>query len=151
MIHSGRNKRCHAFPPSAKVIRRLQPPCKRCQGAQLAVRTFDDFENFECQQCGVCSGCRPIGNQHIRRDSFEFSRRRENLTFSHQSARNAKSVCDTFEFSRRRENLTFTHQTAANAKSVCDAFEFSLRRERGQSDFDTLRTTNGTGRTSGAH
>ena len=39
------------------------PTCERCQGAQLAVRTFDGFENFECQQCGVCSGCRPIGNQ----------------------------------------------------------------------------------------
>jgi hypothetical protein len=39
------------------------PLCDRCQGPQLAVRTFDGFENFECQQCGVCSGCRPIGNQ----------------------------------------------------------------------------------------
>lgn len=38
------------------------PPCERCHGAQLAVRTFDGFENFECQQCGVCSGCRPVAN-----------------------------------------------------------------------------------------
>ena len=39
------------------------PQCERCQGPQIAVRTFDGYENFECQQCGVCSGCRPIGNQ----------------------------------------------------------------------------------------
>ena len=38
------------------------PPCERCHGPQLAVRTFDGFENFECQACKVCSGCRPVAN-----------------------------------------------------------------------------------------
>ena len=69
------------------------PTCERCHGAQLAVRSFDHYENFECQQCGVCSGCRPVGNQRSQE----------------QSARNAKTVCDSFELSRRRDNLTFSH------------------------------------------
>ena len=36
------------------------PPCERCHGPQIAVRTFDDYENFECQHCKLCSGCRKV-------------------------------------------------------------------------------------------
>ena len=48
------------------------PPCERCEGPQIAVRTFDHYENAECMPCGVCSGCRPIGNgyQSMQQELF---------------------------------------------------------------------------------
>ena len=42
---------------------------------------------------------------------------------NYQSAMNAKSVCDSFEFSRRRENLTFSHHQEVQAREDADELE----------------------------
>jgi DNA modification methylase len=39
---------------------------------------------------------------------------------NYQTAANAKSVCDTFEFSRRRENLTFSHHAEVQGRPDAD-------------------------------
>jgi N6-adenosine-specific RNA methylase IME4 len=39
---------------------------------------------------------------------------------NYQTARNAKSVCDSFELSRRRDNLTFTHHQEVQGREDAD-------------------------------
>ena len=44
----------------------------------------------------------------------------ERFGLNYQTAMNSKSVCDSFEISRRRENLTFSHHAEVQGRSDAD-------------------------------